>query len=161
MNFLSNFTYLIMNINKGVDYMCNNNNETNTCENCIADILKVILLLQQSVCQNDTCLQTCDRGFLGQNCTTFCNTRPIVLYTCSSGSTPLAMPISKDPAVTTTSNVFRLEKLDGCCATCRVLTTNTDEDATYPYVATNSFFTINLNCVCILRCLDDTFVDTL
>ena len=87
--------------------MCNNK-ETNTCENCITDILKVILLLQQSVCQNDTCLQTCDRGFLGQNCTTFCNTRPIVLYTCSSGSTPIAMPISKDPNETTTSTVFRL-----------------------------------------------------
>ena len=140
--------------------MCNNN-EVNNCENCIADILKVILLLQQSVCQNDTCLQTCDRGFLGQNCTTFCNTRPIVLYTCSEGSTPLAMPISKDPAVNTTSTVFRLEKLDGCCATCRVLANNTDTSATYPYLATNSFFTINLNCVCILRCLDDTFVDTL
>ena len=107
--------------------MCNNT-EVNNCENCIADILKVILILQHSVCQNDT---------------------------------PLTMPISKDPAVTTTSNVFRLEKLDGCCATCRVLAPNTDEAATYPYVATNSFFTINLNCVCILRCLDDTFVDTL
>ena len=87
MNFLIIYTYLIMNINKGVDYMCNN--ETNTCENCIADILKVILLLQQSVCQNDTCLQTCDRGYLGQNCTTFCNTRPITLYTCSSSFSSL------------------------------------------------------------------------
>lgn len=140
--------------------MCNNN-EVNNCENCIADILKVILLLQQSVCQNDTCLQTCDRGFLGQNCTTFCNTRPIVLYTCSSGSTPLAMPISKDPAITTTSTVFRLEKLDDCCATCRVLSPNGDTSSSFPYEATNSFFTINLNCVCILRCLDDTFVDTI
>ena len=45
MNFLQNNTYSIMNINKGVDYMCNNNQ--NTCENCIADILKVILLLQE------------------------------------------------------------------------------------------------------------------
>ena len=134
--------------------MCNNN-ETNTCENCIADILKVILLLQQNVCQNDTCLQTCDRGFLGQNCTTFCNTRPIVLYTCSSGSTPLALPISKNPNETTTSTVFRLEKLDNCCATCRVLTTNSDNT----YTVTNSFFTINLNCVCIVRCLDDTFIE--
>jgi hypothetical protein len=148
-----------LNINKGVDYMCNNN-ETNNCENCIQDILKVILLLQQSVCQNDTCLQTCDRGFLGQNCTTFCNTRPIVLYTCGSNGTPLAMPISKDPAVTETSTVFRLEKLDGCCATCRVLTPNTDTTSLFPYEATNSFFTINLDCVCILRCLDDTYVDT-
>lgn len=141
--------------------MCNNNVETNNCENCIADILKVILLLQQSVCQNDTCLQTCDRGFLGQNCTTFCNTRPIVLYTCCGGSTPISMPTSKDPNVTTTSSVFRLEKLDGCCATCRVLEPNTESGSSFPYSATNSFFTINLNCVCILRCLDDTFVDTL
>ena len=147
-----------MNINKGVDYMCNNN-ETNTCENCIADILKVILLLQQSVCQNDTCLQTCDRGFLGQNCTTFRNTIPVTLYTCSGGSTPLALPISIDPNEATTSTVFRLEKLDDCCATFRVLAPNTDTTNVFPFVATNSFFTINLSCVCIIRCLEDTFVE--
>ena len=157
MNFLYFFTYLIVNINKGVDYMCNN--EMNTCENCIADILKVILLLQQSVCQNDTCLQTCDRGFLGQNSSTLSNTRPITLYTCSGGATPLALPTSRDPEVTTTSTVFRLEKLDDCCATFRVLAPNTDTTSTFPYEATNSFFTINLSCVCILRCLDDTFVE--
>ena len=148
-----------MNINKGVDLMCNN--DTNNCNTCIAEILKVILLLQQNVCQGDSCLQTCDRGYLGQNCTTFCNTRPIVLYTCSGGSTPLELPISKSPTETTTSSVFRLEKLDDCCATCRVLATNPDTTSNFPYVATNSFFTINLNCVCLIRCLDDTFVDTI
>ena len=137
--------------------MCNN--ENNTCENCIADILKVILLLQQSVCQNDCCLETCDRGFLGQNSCLFFNTRPIVLYTCASGSTPLEMPISKDLSITTTSNVFRLEKLDDCCATFRVLAPNTEEGSTFPYEATNSFFTINLGFVCIIRCLEDTFVE--
>ena len=46
--------------------MCNNENN-NTCNNCIQEILKVILLLQQSVCQNDSCLETCDKGFLGQS----------------------------------------------------------------------------------------------
>lgn len=137
--------------------MCNN--ENNTCENCIADILKVILLLQQSVCKNDCCLETCDRGFLGQNSSTFLNTRPIQLYTCSGGNTPLAMPISKSPTETGTSTVFRLEKLDDCCATCRVLAPNTEVGSVFPYEATNSFFTINLNCVCLLRCLEDTFVD--
>lgn len=140
--------------------MCHNM-ENNNCDNCIVDILKVILLLQQSVCQNDTCLQTCDRGFLGQNCATFCNTRPVSLYTCSSGSTPLAMPISKDPTVTTTSTVFRLEKLDDCCATFRVLESNDNGNGAFPFTGTNSFFTINTNCLCIIRCLDDTFVDTL
>lgn len=155
--FLFTFVISYIEYKKGVDYMCNN--ENNTCENCIADILKVILILQQSVCQNDCCLETCDRGFLGQN-SSFCyNTRPIVLYTCGNGNTPLAMPISKDPSITTTSNVFRLEKLDGCCATCRVLAPNTDESSVFPYEATNSFFTINLGCCCVLRCLDDTFVE--
>ena len=158
MNYLLILTYLIVNI-KGVDYMCNNNNN-NTCESCIADILKVILLLQQNVCGGDTCLQTCDRGFLGQNATSFFNTRPIVLYTCGSNGTPLAMPISRDPATTETSTIFRIEKLDDCCATFRVLTPNPDTTAVNPYLATDSFFTIDLKCVCIIRCLNDTYVDT-
>ena len=139
--------------------MCNNDVEKNNCENCIADILKVILLLQQRACGNDSCLQTCDRGFLGQGTTLFSNTRPIVLYTCSNTTTPLAMPTTRDAESETTSTVFRIEKLDGCCATCRVLAPNTEPETTNPYVATNSFFTIDLNCVCILRCLDDTFVE--
>ena len=137
--------------------MCNK--DANTCENCIADILKVILLLQQSVCQNDSCLETCDRGFLGQSCATFCNTRPVVLYTCGSGNEPLAMPISRTVGETVTSTVFRLEKLDECCATFRVLAPNTDTTSIFPFETTNSFFTINLSCVCVLRCLDDTFVE--
>ena len=131
---------------KGVDYMCNNND--NTCENCIVEILKVILLLQQSVCQNDSCLETCDKGFLGQSCSSFCNTRPVVLYTCGSNGVPLSLPISKSPTETVTSSVFRLEKLDECCATFRVLAENTDTTSVFPFVTTNSFFTINLNCMC-------------
>lgn len=133
-----------------------NNQERNNCSNnCMADILKVILILQQSAEGNDECLDTCDRGFLGQQCCPVCyNTRPITLYTCNT-TTPLAMPISKSPTETTTSNVFRLEKLDGCCATCRVLVVNGDNN----YTATNSFFTINLDCLCCIRCLDDTFIE--
>ena len=76
-------------------------------------------------------------------------------------NSPLSMPISRDPAITTTSTVFRVEKIDDNCATFRVLALNDDptESATIPYVATNSFFTMNLNCCCIIRCLNDTFVE--
>jgi hypothetical protein len=137
------------------------NNQNENCENCIVEILKVILLLQQSACPNDSCLETCDKGFLGQSCNNYCNTRPIVLYCCGSCSTPISMPISKSSTETETSSVCRIEKLDGCCATCRVLANNTNEDSSYPFMATNSFFTVNLNCVSCLRCLDDTFVDCL
>lgn len=76
------------------------------------------------------------------------------------------MPTVKEDVIcgeagVTCSNVFRIEKLDGCCATFRVLAPNTDttEVTTIPYVATNSFFTMDLNCVCALRCLQDTFVE--
>ena len=135
--------------------MCNN--ENNSCESCIVNILKVINLLQQSVCPNDSCLESCDRGFLGQNCSTLCNTRPVMLFTCCGNGTPWAMPITRTETGET-STVFRLEKIDGCCATFRVLAPNTDTTG-FPFVGTNSIFTMNLNCVCALKCLDDTFID--
>lgn len=137
--------------------MCNN-----TDSGCIAEVLKVICILQQNANCGDACLDTCDRGFLGCSVTSLnCNTRPIMLYTCSGNGIPFAMPISKDPAVPTTSTVFRIEKLDENCATFRVLAPNDDptEVATIPYMATNSFFTMNLNCLCALRCLNDTYVE--
>ena len=138
--------------------MNNQNNSCNSC-NCISEILKVILILQQGAEHTDNCLDTCDRGFLGQQCCpTYCNTRPIQLYSCCNNGNPISMPVSKSPTETSTSSIFRLEKLDDCCATCRVLTVNTEDNLT-TYNATNSFFTINLNCVCMIRCLDDAFVE--
>lgn len=135
--------------------MCNN-----TEAKCIAEILTVICILQQNANCGDSCLDTCDRGFLGCNATCVnCNTRPIMIYTCCGNGIPFAMPISKDPTEKTTSTVFRVEKIDENCATFRVLANNDDETSTYPYVATNSFFTMNLNCVCAIRCLNDTHVE--
>ncbi len=147
--------------------MCNNNNNNNeeSCR-CIAEILTVINVLQQNAnCCGDTCLETCDRGFLGCGTTTLgCNTRPVVLYTCCGNGTPWSMPTTRENVVcgepgAVCSNVFRVEKIDGCCATFRVLAENPDTTSLYPYVATNSFFTMNLNCCCVLRCLPDTYVE--
>lgn len=147
--------------------MCNNNNTDNDSCKCIAEILTVINILQQNANCNDACLETCDRGFLGCGATTLnCNTRPVMLYTCCGNGTPWSMPTTREnvtcgDAGVTCSSVFRVEKIDGCCATFRVLAPNPDtaEAATIPYVATNSFFTMNLNCVCSLRCLPDTIVE--
>ncbi len=147
--------------------MCNNNN-SNSC-NCIAEILTVINILQTNANCSEGCLETCDRGFLGCNVTTLnCNTRPIMLYTCAGNGTPFSMPTTREAidcnnGGANCSSVFRIEKLDGCCATFRVLAENTDPatQASIPYVSTNSFFTMNLDCCCALRCLPDTFVDTI
>ena len=142
--------------------MCNNNNEQTKC---IAEILAVILILQRNATREEEALDTCDRGFLGCGITSLeCNTRPIMLYNCGCNSgAAWSMPVSKDPNETCVSNVFRIEKLDGNCATFRVLAPNPDKCETNvsPYVATNSFFTMDLNCCCCLRCLNDTFVECL
>ncbi|MBR4177944.1 MAG: hypothetical protein IKR57_01185 [Bacilli bacterium] len=137
--------------------MCNRNN--NDCDNCIMEILKVINVLQSNACP-DSCLQSCDRPALGggPNCI-ICNTRPIMLYTCAGNGTPWSMPTSRSEAEGTTSNVFRVEKVDGCCCTFRVLAPNPDETSTYPYVGTDSLFTMNANCICSVRCLNDTYIE--
>ncbi len=142
------------------------NNQNNKCESSgVCDILKVILCLQENACP-ENCLQTCDRPVLGggANCL-ICNTRPVMVYTCCGNGTPWSMPTTRTNVVcgdegVTCSNVFRVEKIDGCCATFRVLAENTDDTTgAIPYVATNSFFTMNLNCVCALKCLNDTYVE--
>ena len=150
--------------------MCNNQNDNNS--NCIADILNVILVLQQNA-SPENCLDSCDRPMLGggPNCL-ICNTRPVMLYTCCGNGIPWSMPVCKDSTITCStpqgdvnseccSSVFRVEKLDGNCATFRVLADNPDQNCccTNPYIATNSFFTMNLNCVCVIKCLNDTSDD--
>ncbi len=133
--------------------MCNCNGNNN-----LSEVLQVILLLQQNANCSDACLDSCDRATLGCGTTcVLCNTRPLMLYSCSSGSTPLSFPISRAYDETTTSNIFRIEKLDGNTATFRVLTLN--EDGTLS--ATNSFFTMNLGCLCTLRCMNDTYVESI
>ena len=109
-----------MRIHERVKDMCNNNNKSSS--SCIAEILNVILVLQQNACP-DSCLD--------------------------SNSTPLSMPTTKDLPATNAegqlcSCVFRVEKVDGNCCTCRVLADNPDTASINPYIATNSFFTIDL-----------------
>ena len=124
--------------------------------NCISEILNVIYLLQKNADTNDDCIESCGRPSLGQFSCLYYNTRPVILYTCNSnGQTPWSAPTTRTAEPETYSSVFRIEKIDGCCATFRVLIAN--EDGTY--TGTESFFTINLSCVCMIRCLDDTFIE--
>ena len=142
--------------------MSNNDNQ-----NGIAEILEVILILQQNASCPESCLDSCDRPILGcsTNCCV-CNTRPVMIYTCCpNGTTPISMPISKDITTCATaaecSSVFRVEKVENGTATFRVLAPNTEDTGLYPYVSTNSFFTLNLDCCCVIRCLNDTCVECL
>ena len=134
--------------------MCGNTSKNTSC---LAEILEVILCLQQN--KNESCVDnSCSRPFLGPTANIVCfNTRPITIYSCCN-NTLWTMPYTLNGA-TNTSSVFRIESLDDECATFRVLQENTDQTSAYPYEATNSFFTMNLNCLCAIRCLNDTYVE--
>ena len=137
--------------------MCpdNNGNANNTC--CIADIIEVIIKLQNHSGKFDCLGDGCDRPFLGPVPTNTCyNTRPINLYRCSDGEA-WTLPYTLGET-TGTSDVLRCEQIDGCCVTCRILAPNPDTTSTTPYVATESFTTINLNCVGAIQCLPDTYI---
>ena len=77
------------------------------------------------------------------------------------------MPVTKDATTNcsgeaigeTCSTVFRVEKIEGNCATFRVLAPNSDTTSLNPYVTTNSFFTMDCDCLCCIRCLSDCYVD--
>lgn len=145
---------------KGGIFMCSENNNTNsTNENCcIANVLEQIVRLQNRSEKLECFEEGCDRPFLGPTPTTICfNTRPITLYRCCDGEL-WSFPFTLN-GETGTSTVFRCEHVEGCCATCRVLAPNCDTSCNNnPYVSTDSFFTINLECVGALRCLPDTFI---
>jgi len=138
--------------------MCPDNTiENNNC--CIANILEVIVKLQNRSDKVDCLGDGCDRPYLGPTPTNVCyNTRPINLYRCSDGEL-WTFPYTLNGA-TGTSSVLRCEQVDGCCATCRVLAPNPDTTTadTVPYVPTDAFVTLNLNCCGALTCLPDTYI---
>ena len=132
--------------------MCNNDNNRNNCNNndctnCITEILQIINVLQSNACP-DNCLISCDRPALvgGSNCI-ICNTRPIMLYRCDN--TPITLPYTGG-----TTSVFRVQSVS--CDTASVLLLADNGDGTY--TNTNTFATINLNCVCAIQCLGDTTI---
>ena len=131
--------------------MCQDDTNTNTC--CVADILEIIVKLQNHSGKLECFGEGCDRPFLGPVPANTCyNTRPINLYRCSDGET-WELPYTLN-GTTGTSDVLRCEQVDGCCATCRVLAPNPDPTTsnTNPYVSTDAFVTLNLNCCGALTC---------
>ena len=135
--------------------MCGNNNE---CSCSFIKTLELILTLQQKgeVCDVNN---GCSKPFLGPILNSVClNTRPITLYSCCTHAL-WSMPYTLN-GTQGNSTVFRIENLDDNCATFRVLVANADS-TTEPYLSTNSFFTMNLNCCCAIRCLNDCFVDNI
>ncbi|MBQ8473227.1 MAG: hypothetical protein IJ501_06965 [Bacilli bacterium] len=126
----------------------------------ISKVLSFILELQK--CADDTNLDAtgCDNPCLGPNISNglIFNTRPITLYSCCTGEL-WTMPFTLN-GTTGDSTVFKISKLDCNCATFEILAPNPDTtNSLLPYIGTNNFFTIDLDCVLAIRCLNDTYTN--
>lgn len=129
---------------------------------CFGNILKLIEKLQKnSRCENLTD-NSCSKPFLGTPLNLECyNTRPITFYGCDNNLITVDYTATVDGTeLTGTTSIFRVEKVNGCCVLLSLLIENPDATATTrPYISIGQTVTINLNCVCAIKCLGDTIVD--
>lgn len=140
---------------------CNKEKDNNKC---ICNVLNIIYELQNS---NDSgCLDTCDRGFLGNVGSCCYNTRPVVLYSCSGGK---FSGFYKNGTVATETVIFRVEKIDDCCAKLRCLKLVSSDPQVAPIFdniynlavsieSTNNFIILDINCCCGIQCLNDIYL---
>lgn len=123
---------------------------------CFAKILKVIEILQNKSCDCGSIDEGCTKPFLGPALNLICyNTRPVSFYTRSGELFEVSYTLDNEVG---TSSVFRVEKVDDCCVKLRVLALDSEIGS---YVATDSFVTVNLKCMCVLKCLSDLAIENI
>ena len=124
----------------------------NNENNCLANILKVITTLQDNIEKIDNISNSCTRPFLGFSSILPFNTRLVSFY--RSDNTLVSLPYLDSAGIEATSSIFRIQRVS--CDTVTVLLLEDNGDGTY--TNTNTFGTINLNCVCAIQCLGDTTI---
>ena len=118
--------------------------------NCIKNLLRLILLLQKNSVF-DSCLESgCSRNYLGPSFNFICyNTRVITLYK-KEGSL-LILPYSSGE-----SSYFRVNDINGDCITLLLLRRDNDN-----FYSTRETVVINVNCICAVKCISDVSIDCL
>ena len=123
---------------------------------CFAKILKVIEILQNKNDDSMCCEGGSDRPLLGPSAELLCyNTRPVQFYI-RNGNLFTANYNNGEADVT--SNIFRVEKVNNCCCKCRILALSNPDDIN-SIISTDNFITINLKCICAIKCLNDIVLE--
>ena len=131
----------------------------NNFDNCLAKVLNAIKVIQDNASKIECGDNSCTKPFLGLNTTNLCfNTRPVVLYRCDN--TPITLNYTNGEVEETTT-IFRVESVTNDSIGVLLLNEQTDENDNTIYQSTNTYSTINLGCVCAIRCLNDTTVNNL
>ena len=121
---------------------------------CIRNLLKLICLLQENSI-NTGCLEDgCSKPYLGPNINNACyNTRIITLY--NKNGTLLNSNYENNGEIKN-SSFFRVEKVFDDAIVLRILDKNNNN-----YIATNNFITVNLKCICAIKCIKDVVIENL
>ena len=128
--------------------------------NCLARILNVIKVLQDNASRIDCIDNSCTKPFLGLNTTLLCfNTRPITLYLCNNNQ--VTLNYTNAEGETSETSVFRVIDVTDDSVSVLLLEESTDESGNTTYSSTNTYATINLDCICAIRCLPDVIVTNL
>ena len=123
-------------------------------ENCLANILNAITVLQNATSNTSCDDSNCTRPFLGELPNGSCfNTRPVTFYRCDNSL--VTLPYTLIDNTTGETTVFRVDSVTGNSV--RVLLLISNDNGTY--TNTNNYATINLGCICAIRCLADTTIN--
>ncbi len=127
-------------------------------DNCLANVLRAIAVLQKNAEKLDCIDNTCTKPFLGESGHLLCfNTRPITLYLCNNNLLEIEYT---DNNQTYTSSVFRVEEVCDNSVVVALLKPNPDTTDLYmDYVSTGKNATINIDCICAIQCLPDIIVN--
>lgn len=118
-------------------------------KNCLIDVLKLIDNIQKCSTRQDNEDSSCQRPILGLNTNiSVFNTRPVTFFLCNNTQLSLTYYVDNQPF---TSNTFRIENINDNCVTIRLLAPNVGSG----FTSTNEFATININCICAIKCLND------
>lgn len=140
---------------------CETTQATTRNANCVADTVRFINRLQQAVVPTEIGCSRCNIPILGE--TSKANTRPFILYLQNGAAFQLA---TFNDSSMPTIPVFRVESVDGNCATLRALAPasavnfsdtemcNSDQQ----FVPTRTCVTVDLNSFIAIQCLDDVFL---
>lgn len=121
---------------------------------CIKNLLTFINVLQENSV-NQLCLDDCcSKTFLGPTNNPICyNTRVITLYNCQGTLFSTNFSLNNELL---TSSTFRIQDIHDDCCTLLILNSNNGT-----YSSTGQYITIDLSCVCAIKCLGDVYVSNL
>ncbi len=115
--------------------------------NCLLNLLKLIVLLQNNSINNNETFG-CDKNYLGPSFNYVCyNTRVLTLYN-KQGN------LITTNYGTDSSSYYRVNRIMDNCVELLILRRENDT-----YYSTNQFITINMNCICAIKCISDVYVN--